>query len=330
MRKLFFIFFVFALFSCDEKSETKVITGNALGTTYSVQFFTDRKFPVQHKIDSVFEAVNSSMSTYLPNSDISKINKGKNNNLRVDEMFVEVFSLSKRIFRETDGFFDPTVGNIVNYYGFGAERVNAQELDSLMQFVGFNKVELNKEKQILKTDPRVYIEFNAIGKGYAVDRIAAMLDHNSIDNYLVEVGGELIAKGKDLQANKDWYVGIDDPMQDKKRKLVKVIRLNNRAMATSGNYRKFRVDSITGQKYVHTINPKTGLSKKSDLLSASVIANTCAEADAYATAFMAMGFQKSKKLVDKLSNIEVFFIYDEKGSLKKFSTAGFKKMVVEK
>ncbi|WP_121667093.1 FAD:protein FMN transferase [Mesonia aquimarina] len=334
MKNYIYILITFIIFSsCDKKTTPKVITGNALGTTYSIQFFSTKKFPVQQKIDSVFEVVNASMSTYIPNSDISKINKGEQD-IRVDDMFKEVFSLSKKIHKESNGFFDPTVGNLVNFYGFGADKFNleksTEKLDSLMQFVGFDKVKLNHDGRIIKEDPRIYIEFNAIGKGYAVDRISAMLNANNINNYLVEVGGELNTRGKDLQADKNWYVGIDDPLQNEKRDLVKIISLKNRAMATSGNYRKYRIDSVTGQKYVHTINPKNGLSKKSDLLSASVLAKTCAEADAYATAFMAMGFQKSKQLAKQLPEIDVFFIYDEKGSLKSFSTPGFDKVIVKK
>ena len=214
----------------------------------------------------------------------------------------------------------------------GSENLKVQldstTIDSLLQFVGIEKVSITEEGKLVKMNPGVYLEFNAIGKGYAVDRIAKYLELHGAKNYLVEVGGELSAKGVNLDKNKPWRVGIDDPNQtEAQRTITSVLTLNDRAMATSGNYRKFRVDSVTGKKYVHTINPNTGLASKSNLLSASVLAENCALADGYATAFMAMGLEKSKETLEQLPSVDAFLIYDENGEVKTYATKGFQKVL---
>ncbi|MDR6301267.1 FAD:protein FMN transferase [Mesonia maritima] len=335
MKKIIFTLFLTALiFSCTEdKSEVTTVSGNALGTTFHIKYFSTIDFDVETKVDSVFEAVNKSMSTYLANSDISKINKG-DSTIQVDHMFREVFQLSKKINKKTKGYFDPTVGNLVNFYGFGADKISLpteKTHDSLMNYVGLEKINLTENNYIKKENPQIYLEFNAIGKGYAVDRLSKMFENEKVKNYLVEVGGEIRASGKNLENEQLWRVGIDDPQQDEtERSIAKIVSLNNTALATSGNYRKFRIDSVTGQRFVHTINPKTGFSEKSDILSASVLAKTCAEADGYATAFMAMGSEKSILLVEKLPEIEAYFIYDDNGNLKTFTSTGFEKNLLEK
>lgn len=334
MRTLLFLFLCVCLNACrQDKNQAQSYNGAALGTTYHIQFFSKEELNFEKGIDSVFEAVNRSMSTYLPTSDISRINKG-DTTVVVDAMFKEVFALSKEINKATEGYFDPTVGNLVNAYGFGSEKLNisldSTTIDSLMQYVGLDKISISKEGKLLKQNPHVYLEFNAIGKGYAVDRLGVFLEQNGVKNYIVEVGGELRTKGINKTNGKEWKVGIDNPLQTtEERTLSTVLKLKNRGMATSGNYRKYRFDSISGKKYVHTINPITGFSEKSRLLSASVLAKNCATADAYATAFMAMGFEKAKKTAQNLNGIEVFFLYDDAGKINSFFTKGFKKLLVE-
>lgn len=326
---------IFLVVSCGKETPEEIVfSGNALGTTYQVKYFTKDGFEAQKGIDSVFLAINRSMSTYLENSDISKINKG-DSTLVVDDMFTEVFHASKKVHKISHGYFDPTVGKLVNFYGFGPEKfslkIDSSNIDSLMDYVGFDKVRLTSKNTIKKSDPTIYLDFNAIAKGYAVDRLAYFLDENNIKNYLVEVGGELLAKGKNLATKKPWTVGIDDPNQTlKKRTLSAIIKLENRAMATSGNYRKFRVDSVTGEKYVHTIDPLTGFPAKNNLLSASVLAKNCMLADAYATSLMAMGLEKSKEFLKTVPKIDAYLIYAEKDSIKTFMTEGFEKRLVKK
>src|SRR5690606_22815691 len=214
-----------------------------------------------------------------------------------------VYRLSQKVFKESNGYFDPTVGDLVNMYGFGPEqglkKIDSTTVDSLMKFVGFEKVEITADGILKKTASEVYLDFNAIAKGYTVDVIGNYMDANAVDNYLIELGGELLAKGKNISKDAPWTVGIDNPQQvEGERSLKAAIALNDRAMASSGNYRKFRTDSLTGRKYVHSINPLTGYPEESNLLGATVLADNCALADAYATSFMVMGLDKTKQALE--------------------------------
>lgn len=303
--------------------------GPALGTSYSIIYLDEKKLDFQTEIDSVFQAVNQSMSTYWPDSDISRINRG-DSLIKVDHMFQEVFRLSKKIHEASNGYFDPTVGTLVNAWGFGPQgQMNLDKtiIDSLLQFVGFDKVSLRQDGRVWKQHPSIFFDFNAIAKGYAIDRLGEMLEEKGIENFLVEVGGEVLTKGQNTISEKPWTVGIDDPQVEFGRQLKKIIALQNKALASSGNYRKFRVDSLTGEKYVHTINPKTGYTKNAKVLAASVVAMTCAEADALATAFMAMDLEDSKNLLQNLPNVEAYIIYlDNKEKTQEFMTQGFTKL----
>lgn len=306
--------------------------GGALGTSYSITYLTKETQNYQQEIDSVFEVVNQSMSTYWPDSDISRINDG-DSILKVDQMFRDVFMLSKEVHEKTNGFFDPTVGVLVNAWGFGpgtAMALDSTKVDSLLQYVGFDKVRITRENRIQKEHPAIRFDFNAIAKGYAIDRLAVMLDNKGIDNYLVEVGGEIVARGENKIKQKPWTLGVDDPQVEEGRRLKITLELKNEALASSGNYRKFRVDSLTGQKYVHTIDPTSGYTKNSNVLSASVIAPTCAEADAYATAFMAMELEASKALLQSENQLEAYIIYlDDAQEVREFVTEGFQKRILQ-
>jgi len=326
---------LFIQWSC--KTETKqpllhTNRGPALGTSYNILYFKKESLDLQKEIDSVFDVVNQSLSTYIPTSDISKINRG-DNTLVIDHMFTEVFNHSKEIHRATNGYFDPTVGVLVNAWGFGPGKqiaLDSTSVDSLLNYVGFDKVELTPKNTIVKTHPTIYFDFNAIAKGYAIDRLAVLLEEKGIADYLIEVGGEVVAKGSHQIKKSPFTIGIDDPQAGDARAIKLLIQLKDKAMASSGNYRKFRVDSLTGQKYVHTVNPKTGYTKNSNVLAANVVASHCAKADAYATAFMAMDLSDSQALLAKDSSLDAFIIYlDENGATKSYMTDGFKKLVVE-
>ncbi|EAR00740.1 FAD:protein FMN transferase [Maribacter sp. HTCC2170] len=330
-----FVLLILIAISCKSGPETYIKnsnTGGALGTSYSIIYLADKKMDLQIQIDSVFNVMNQSLSTYVPSSDISQINQG-NSEVHVDYMFQEVFELSKEIYASTDGYFDPTVGSLVNAWGFGpGEKVtmDSTKVDSLMTFVGFDKVLMNESGQVEKESPNVYMDFNAIAKGYAIDRLAKLMDARGIENYLLEVGGELVAKGVNQIKQKPWVVGIDDPQVEQGRRLKKLIELKDMALASSGNYRKFRIDSITGKKYVHTIDPKTGFTKNASTLGVTVLANTCAKADAYATAFMAMELQLVKSTLTEQKDLEAYVIYlDDAGETKEFMTEGFEKVVLD-
>lgn len=308
-----------------------VASGGALGTSYSITFLSSNEFNMDTEIDSVFEVINNSMSTYLASSDISRINSG-DSTVVVDNLFRDVFVLADKVYKETNGYFDPTVGSLVNAWGFGpgvSIPMDSTKVDSLLQITGFNKVELLDNGRIVKKDPRIYLDFNAIAKGYAIDQIANLMEVSQIENYLIEVGGEIVAKGTNKIKQKPWVVGIDDPQIEQGRRLKITLQLKDKAMASSGNYRKYRIDSLTGEKYVHTVDPKTGYTKNGKILASSVISNTCAEADAYATAFMAMSLEQSKEVIKNNRELEVYIIYlTNENTVAEYMTGGFKKLIL--
>ena len=330
MKQIIFGLSLLLLISCDkEPLKRSVVQGHAFGTTFVIQFFSEKELNIEKGIDSVFYKVNKSVSTYLPESDISKINNG-DASIIVDEIFIDNFNISAEVYKTTGGVFDPTIGVLRNAYGFGdtkpLKEIDSLALDSMLKFVGFNKVKLNQENKIEKQYPEIYIDFNAVAKGYGIDLIGNYLASKGITNYLIELGGEILAKGKNLEKNKAWVVGIENVASNlNNRSYSSTIALENIAMASSGNYRKFRVDSLTGKKYVHTLNPITGSAAQSDITSATVLASTCAVADAYATAFMALGLEESKEILKSLHGIDVYFTYNDQNNEEQvFITKGFK------
>tara|TARA_B100001250_G_scaffold50788_1_gene39688 strand:- start:1127 stop:2125 length:999 start_codon:yes stop_codon:yes gene_type:complete len=313
--------FIAFIFSCSKPANKKIISGYSFGTSFSIQFEKNNdENIIKNKIDSLFKIVNNSFSTYISDSDISKINLG-DSLLVVDEHFKKVFLKSYEIWELSQGFFDPTVGSLVNAYGFGPENkiknFSKKQLDSLIELTGFSKVSLTSEGTIKKKYSNIYLDFNAIGKGYIVDLISELLISYDIKNFLIEIGGEIIAKGKNPNSGDFWKVAIDNPSQKNNRQFIKTIFLKNKALATSGNYRKYIIDSLTGKKYVHTINPKNGKSFQSKILSVSVLASDCMTADAWATALMVMPFRLSKSIIESIEGIDAYWIlsnqkgYDE-------------------
>jgi len=305
-------------FACKQKvekqelSEYTSLEGVAFGTTFHITYGDDIDYTKQ--IDSLFHLINKSLSTYIPNSDISKINKG-DSTIVVDAFFEEVFKKSEKIYKETQGVFDPTIGVLVNAWNFGPKKTNrtpdANMISELLKLVGFDKVRL-KNGKISKEDPRVYFDFNAIAKGYAVDIAGRFLEARKVQDYLVEIGGEIRTRGKSA-SNRPW------------KSIAKVIDLTNQAMATSGSYRKFEIDSVTGEKYVHIINPKTGYSTQSNILSVSIITELdCADADGYATALMAMPLEEAKQFLAKYTHLKGYLVYTTKaGEIETFTSKNF-------
>ncbi|PQV51115.1 thiamine biosynthesis lipoprotein [Jejuia pallidilutea] len=329
MKKLsIVIVLLIVVFSCKQKLKSPVeapentkLSGAVFGTSYSVIY--DSKINYTTQFDSLFSVINASLSTYIPNSDISKLNR--NEPVKVDAHFKNVFRTSKNIYNATNGVFDPTIGDVVNAWSFGAETnkflTNSATIDSLMQFVGFNKVELKGDKIIKPAN--TYLEFNAIAKGYGVDVIGKFLESKNVENYLVEIGGELRVSGKNMEKNAPWRVGLDEPRFDGGQSVYKAISLKDEAMATSGTYRKFKVDE-KGNKYAHIINTKTGYPTKTNILSVSVIANDCMVADGYATAFQAMGIEKVSAFLTQHPELKVFFIFEnDNNELETLSLNGF-------
>lgn len=331
-KRLFWFLAGMILLGCGQDAPIRqgVYQGGALGTSYAIKVYTSDSIALQPRIDSVFRVINRSLSTYLPDSDISRINDG-DSTVIVDAMFREVFDASEEVYTRTDGYFDPTVGILVDAWGFGpgqAMELDSLRIDSLLHFVGYQKITLSKDNRIVKETPGIRLDFNAIAKGYAVDRLAVMLERYDIEDFLIEVGGELRATGRNREKNQAWLVGIDDPQVTDGRAIKKIIFLEDRSMASSGNYRKFRIDSTTGRKYVHTIDPHTGYTKNSNILATSVLAPSCMLADAYATAFMAMDLGESLKILEDHEQLQGYIIYlDEGGQPREFMTDGFKSVV---
>jgi len=315
---------VLIIASCTNVPTRQQYTGEALGTTYSIIAYANEDLELNQSLSEIFDRLNQSMSTYHPQSDISRINRGER--VQVDSLFRFMFEKSAQINSLTSGYFDPTVGILVDAWGFGAESLNsfnAAQVDSLLEFVGFSKLSLSDTNELIKAYPGIRIDFNAIAKGYALDLIADLLVAKNSSNFLIELGGEIVTRGINLDRAKPWRVGIDDPkVTGVDRSITRTITLTDEAMATSGNYRKFRIDSLTGERYVHTINPLTGLAVPSSVLSASVIAPDCATADAFATAFMTMPLEDSKRLIVQ-EGLSVFLIYADDDRLEIFQTGRF-------
>ena len=320
------------LINCNqEKNKTIRIAGNAQGTTWQITWLSENNSNYKEAIDSILKRIDLSLSTYVPTSIISRINKN-DTGVIVDDYFMAVFKKSIEVSEKTKGLFDVTVAPVINAWGFGFTKkaaIDSAMIDSLLNFVGYKMVQL-EGKKLVKEKSQSMLDFNAIAQGYTVDVLASFIESKGITNYLVELGGEVKAKGK-KNNDKNWTVGIDQPNEipTDGRPLKAIVKLNDRALATSGNYRKFYIED--GKKYAHIIDPYTGYPAKHNLLSATVLAADCMTADAYATAFMVMGLEKSKQFLaaSKELQLEVFFIYDEKGVWKTYSSETLKQWIEE-
>ena len=310
MKSYFSTILLLVLLSCNSELKNTKLNGLIFGTFYEITYSAKGNNNYQKQLDNIFDAVNKSMSNYQPDSDISKVNRHELD--VVDSYFVEVFMAAKKIYDQTDGIFDPTIGKLVNAWNFGSEQYKTKpdslKIDSLMRYVGFDKIRL-KNNVLIKNDPKPYIDFNAIAKGYAVDLIAEFLDSKTVDNYMINIGGELRTKGINIDKQSGWTVGIENPNFDGTKSYDKVFVLKNSAMATTGTYRKFKLDE-KGNRYAHIINTKTGYPTRTKILSVSVIAENCMMADGYATAFQAMGIEKVKAFLSAHPELKVCIIFE--------------------
>lgn len=329
--KIFLFFVPLVLVSCtDENSVIVKFTGETQGTYYAITYFEKNGIHYQKEIDSMLAVFDNSVSMWLPGSIISQIN-GENQDVEPDEIFKYLFLKSKEVYEKSDGAFDPTVGPLVNAWGFGfADRMKVDQhiVDSLLPLVGFDKVKLENNK-IFKIDTRVQLDFNAIAQGYAVDLIGNFLAGKGIKNYLIDIGGEVLASGNKT-GGELWQVGIEKPKDNASygEGLTAIVNLKNKALSTSGSYRRFFEEN--GSRYSHTIDPKTGYPVSHSLLSVSVLASDCSTADAWATSFMVMGLENSKAYLGTKNNLEAYFIFSgENGSLETYYSPGFKEILVE-
>ena len=298
-------------------------SGKIFGTFYNITYSSETD--LHQEIKNTLMQVDNSLSPFNKQSIISAVNN--NTATQIDDMFTHVFSLAQDVSAKTEGAFDITVAPLVNAWGFGFKKgitPDSLTIDSLRQFVGYNTVALTDGK-ITKQHPQTMLDCSAIAKGYGCDAVAATLEAHGIKNYMVEIGGEVVTKGKNGKGGV-WTIGISKPTDNpttSNNELHEIIGISGKSMATSGNYRNFREEN--GRKIAHTIDPRTGYPVQHSLLSATVIADDCATADAYATSFMVMGVEAAISYCNK-NEIEGYFIYsDDNGMLKTKMTEGFRK-----
>jgi len=310
-----------------EESSRITVTGQTMGTTYRVVYLDDRRRDFKQEIDSVLIAFNQSLSTYIPDSEISRFNR--RDTLEIESpFFYNVLEASKQVFEETGGAFDPTIGTLTNIWGFGPEGAQMKdtvEIRDILRVVNFNLVGFDQDK-VYKQREGVQLDMSAIAKGYGVDVIADYLESRGITNMLIEIGGELVGRGVN-EHGELWKIGINQPDEESAAdELFSIIALQDQGLATSGNYRNFYIRD--GIKYSHTISPFTGFPVRHSLLSATVLAENCMLADAYATAFMVMGTEEAIALQQQLGTIEIFLIFnDEEGNIDTYVSEGLKPFI---
>ncbi len=335
MRVLFSIFIAFVLLTACRPGAnaptTKAaigfvkISGSTMGTTYHLTVSSDEPENLKKQVDQLLTEINAEVNTYLDSSFITRFNRSEKG-LPLAGKFVAAdtpnrhflmnYYRAKMIYEKTNGRFDPTVMPLVSYWGFAREKREVtvrdqQKIDSLRQYVGMDKVSLNENTRFLaKTAPGVSLDFSAIAKGYGVDAICELLARKNKTDYFVEIGGEVRTRGKSPR-QQPWIIGIATPDPNAALTDLKAqVKLSNMALASSGNYRNFY--EVDGQKYGHTIDPTTGLPKMTDLLSASIFAEDCMTADAYATACMVIGVEAAYELINNTDRVEGYFIFGEK------------------
>lgn len=312
IKKICLLLLLTSLLGCSKSLEYTTIEGFAEGTTYRITYADPKGRNLEDSVLNLLARFEQSLSIYEPNSLIMKLND--NRSTVVDRWFKECLSLYKQIYIQSDSLLDPTLRPLIAIYGFGGKQSeprspSQKEIDSIMTFVGLDKVHISGDT-LCKADRRVELDFNALAKGYSVDLVADLFDGLGVDNYMVEIGGEIYTRGVKLNGGK-WRIGIDSPLEGNNTpgaNLQTIIELSDRGLATSGNYRKGAIDQ-NGVRVTHTIDGRTGRPSQHSLLSATILAPSCAEADGYATAAMVGGLEWTKALLSKHSELDGFLIY---------------------
>ncbi len=305
------------------------ILGETMGTTYNIKYLQEQNINYKQEIDSLLVSLNKSLSTYLPESEISRFNKGTI--LKFESgFFYPVLKRSFEIYQKTNGAFNPTLGPLIDAWGFGPDSTRMPSkttVDSLLTLVNFDSIYFDTIS-VCKLKKGIELSFSAIAKGYGVDVVAAFLKDKGINNMMVEIGGEVYCHGRN-ENGKMWKIGIDNPNREVEGEALQaVVELDNRALATSGNHRNYY--EIDGKKYSHTINPRTGYPVRHSLLSASIFAKDCMTADAYATACMVMGIDSAIAMLSEDKSMDGYFVYsDEDGNIKTYTTEGIKNFISE-
>ncbi|HPB58346.1 MAG TPA: FAD:protein FMN transferase [Bacteroidales bacterium] len=310
---LFFVLTALFLMSCNYSKVIK-IEGGALGTYYKVAYIGEENAAIQYGVDSLLDQINAQFSIFQPTTLVSRLNQGED--LELTEQFQWLFNKSIEVSERTHGAFDITIAPLVEAWGFGKDRVmhlDSMVIDSLKQLVGYQRVHI-EGNHLIKENSAIKLNFNAIAKGYAVDQIANYLSGMGYPDCLVDVGGEIVARGSNR--GKPWRVGVQVPTHqaDDPVETDYVFTIRDKAIATSGNYRNYIEQD--GKRFTHIISPFTGGAEVSSLLSVSVIAPDCTTADAYATAFMVLGIEKSMEIIKYDTTLAAYFIYDQAGEYK--------------
>ena len=308
----------------NQKTDFNTASGFVFGTVYKITY--QCKDDLKPEIEAELKRFDQSLSPFNDSSVISRVNR--NEELVTDSFFQTCFNRSMEISRETEGAFDITVAPLANAWGFGFKKGTFPDslmIDSLLQFTGYENVKLENGK-VIKQDPRTMLSCSAVAKGYSVDVVAHLLDRKGIKNYMVDIGGEVVVKGKNATGDL-WRIGINKPYDDSlavKQDIQTILNLTDVGMATSGNYRNYYYKD--GKKYAHTIDPRTGYPVQHSILSSTVVAEDCMTADALATSFMVMGLEEAEKFCKANPMIDAYFIYSgENGEFKTYYTDGMKR-----
>ena len=317
------------LSSCVNQPQKIVLQGLAQGSYYAITYFDELNRNFQHEIDSIFHAVDMSVNLWVDSSVISKVNR--NEEVTLDSIFIDNFRIAQKAARLSDGYFDPTISPIVAAWGFSyksGDSLTPQLIDSLKQLVDYRKIRIENGK-VVKENPNMKLDFNAIAQGYTSDLIAAFLESQSIKNYLVDTGGEIMARGSKPNGQ-PWIVGIEKPAKnwDSEQVVQTRITLRDKGLVTSGSTRKYV--ERNGRRYSHCIDPKTGYPVEHNVLSATVMAENSVWADALASICMVMGMEKSLPLIESMDGVEVYYIFvNDQNELETFATEGFQKLIID-
>ena len=311
------------LASCNPQPKKITLQGEAQGSYYAITYFDEQERNFQHEIDSIFHAVDVSVNLWVDTSVISKVNR--NEDVTLDSIFVDNFRIAQEAAALSDGYFDPTISPIVAAWGFSykhGDSITPQLIDSLKQLVNYHNIRIENGK-VIKTNPAMALDFNAIAQGYTSDLIASFLDSRGIKNYLVDTGGEIMARGGKPNGQ-PWIVGIEKPAEnwDSEQVVHTRVAIRDKGLVTSGSTRKYV--ERNGKRYSHCINPRTGYPVEHQVLSVTVMANSSVWADALASICMVMGMEPSLELIKTMEDVEAYYIYvNDKGDLETFATEGF-------
>ena len=301
------------------------IKGDVWTTSYHITFEAENEGTFADSVRAVLNRIDASASAFNHESLLWQINSGASE--VADDVLLRLYSIARGVHEQSDGAYDPTVMPLVNAWGFGyktGDMPSKVQIDSILEFVGLEKIRF-QGKTIVKQDPRVQLDFSSIAKGMACDEVGLMFRRNGVENYMVEIGGEVVAHGVNSRGE-EWHVSVDMPVAGESHESVVLVTLKDCAIATSGNYRRFK--EVEGKRVSHIVNPKTGESAESSLLSATVVATDCALADAWSTACMAMGAERTKAEMERRGDLGVMTIEsDSLGRFVVWSNAAFARLV---